>query len=510
MPPLLLLAACIGFFAWRAKHGMRFTTLGDETMHFLGAQVIARGGVLYRDLIDLHGPLAFAIPQAYGAVFGWAEPLNGRAIMLALMVAAVSAVGGSTSLRGPWERNMACALFIGLTTSLWLVQSLCLYDYQPVCGTLFVIGVALFVVPAWFGEAGGAARLVVSGVCLAAPCFMTFSYGPAALLLFASGAWPWVRRNGMNEIWPVLAGALAMLVAMLVWLAIYASFRGYLVFHFIHGIVDFGRYLQFGIRPAVAALWMTATPPNLAQIIGVVATLCGFLAFGASVRALRLSMAPVLLGLAGVILSNPRGSYTLQNGTFLILAFGVAALGLAQLPRRCGIATPALTRAAYVGAMALLIFGAEMTARQALSSPRGLSRQALHDLAPASLAQSDVPWAQQIRRVTRPDETILAVPYNPDVYALAGRLPMRRYLYYLPWDADYARHPWLGIQRDLCTDLAREPPPVIYYNGWIVWGRWDPRDYMPCLLAILQMKYQKLPGEPFVYVRNDRVARLKP
>jgi hypothetical protein len=111
-----------------------------------------------------------------------------------------------------------------------------------------------------------------------------------------------------------------------------------------------------------------------------------------------------------------------------------------------------------------------------------------------------------LRRATKPDERFLALPFDPDLYFEAGRLPMRGYYDYLPWNADYAKSPWFGQTNDLCVDLQRDPPPVLFYNGWVVWDRYDPRNYMPCVLGVIAKLYVPAPATPDFFVRRDRVG----
>ena len=506
----LLLLACLAFFGWRARHGMRYPGLGDETLHYLGARIIQSGGVLYGNFVDIHGPLAYALPHVYGVLFGWREPLNARVILLLLMGAASVAVACSACLRGAWERTVAAAVFIGLTTTLWLVQSLCVNDYQPVAGFLFLIALALCGIPSWFGEAPGAGALFVSGFCLALTDFLSFTFGPASLLFFISAAWMMVADRRWRAVCTLVLGVVAGCASMLLWMAFHADFRGYIAFHFLYGIVDFRPYVEAGFIPALAALWYSVLPRNLAQMMAVVAMLFSLTMLVHRHGRRTWRFVPVMLGLAGVIMTNPRGSFTLQNGSFIIVAFSMAGLALAQVPRRLATLQGPAGRIAWIGVCALVIAAAEMTARRATSSPQDFTRAQLRDMPPSSLAPSDMPWARKVRVVTGPDERILAVPYNPDVYALAGRLPMERYAYWLPWDAEYARHPWLGISHDLCTDLVKTPPIVIYYTDFAVWGRWYPHRYAACLTPILAALYRPMPGETDLFVRRDRVALLAP
>jgi hypothetical protein len=506
--PGLLLCLSAAFFFWRAKHGMRFSTFGDETMHFVGAQVLLSGGVLYRDFIELHGPIAYAIPQLYGAVFGWHKPLHTRIILIGLTLGTAVCAACSGCLQAGKERLLAPAIFLGLTTTLWLVQGLCLYDYQPVAGALLAGGFALAVTPPWYGRPAGSTGLFMGGLAFSLAPFVAFSYGPSSVLFFTSTAWSLMAVGQSRRIVWLLGGSACGVAATLCWMLRYADFRGYVVFHIIHALVDFGPYLQFGFMPALRVLWLPIEPSNIAQIMGVVAAALGVAASAVSGALRRQRMVPFLLGIAGVIASNSRGSSGFQDGAFLFIAFVMFAVSAAQLPRHMAGLSHGWRGDAWVVAMALVVILAEMSARQAVSSPHGYFRRDMANLAHASLAQSDVSWAAKIRAVTNPGEGILAVPFWPDMYMLAGRPPMHRYVYYLPWDADYARRPWLGLSRDFCADVARDKPPVIYDNNWVVWHRYDPRRYMACLAPILSQDYTPMPGEKDFYVRNDRMARL--
>jgi hypothetical protein len=498
---------CLIFFAWRAHHGMDFTTFGDETMHFVGGQVLLNGGILYRDFIEVHGPLTYAIPQAYGAIFGWREPLHARAIMIVLTLGAGAAVAFGASLRATWERLLGFAISLGLTTTVWLIQGLCFYDYQPLSGALLLIGLALGVAPWWVGEVPGSRALFVAGMCIGFVPFIAFSYGPPSVLFLASAAWAMARGKRWRAMALMAGGVFAAMAVTLCWMLRYADFRGYLVFHFIHAIVDFGPYVQYGPLAALNVLRVHAAPDWLVQSLAVVVGGIGFAVLLVTGR--RGGLVPLLLGLAGVVQANGRGSIGFQNGAFVLLVFGVLALAIPPLPRRRGLAPKPALLSGCVVAVALVIASAELVERHAASSPHGLLRADMRDLPRSSLARSDASWAIKVREVSAPGEPILVVPFQPDIYFEVGRPPMRRYVYYLPLDADYARRPWLGIARDLCDDIKRDPPPVIYDNFWVVWGLYDPRQYMACLTPILTSRYQPMPGEADFYVRTDRIARLK-
>jgi hypothetical protein len=508
----LLLAAVFVLFAIRAWHGLHFDTFGDETLHILGAQASQAGGILYRDFIELHGPLAYALPTLFGSLFGWAEPLHVRILPIALTLAAGAAVYGCNALCGAWERITAASLFLGLVATIWLVQGLYLADYQPEAGAFLLIGFAQFTLPALYAAEIAPASLFIAGLSVALTPFVAFSYGPAAVLFALSGASAVWHSGTLRPLRLFCIGALAGTAATLAWMAYHVDFRGYAAFHFMESLIDFRPYQSIERANPLTILWQPLHPYNVVEAMGTAAFVTAAMIVGVGrVVARTERQVPVtafVFAMAGLILTNPRGSPIFQNAAFMITAFGFFAIMAVRAARAAGLSQAAWARTIWTGAAALVVAGAEFGAREAVTTPGHYTRAQLPGLPAASLAQSDAPWARQVRMVTDPSERMLAVPYAPDLYLLAGRAPMLGFVFYLPWDADYARHPWFGVQHDLCAALKRNPPPVIYDNGWVVWNLYDPARYIACLRPILATQYTPMPGAPSFYVRTDRMARL--
>jgi hypothetical protein len=505
----LLLASVGVAFGWRAEHGIWFKTFSDETGHVVGAQAISAGYRLYRDFVDEHGPLIYAVPQLYGALVGWANPNYVRAIPILCMAATSVALGCSPALTNAWGRLLAAALFIGLTGTVWLVQGLFMLNYQPLAGMLIVIGLVQFTVPACYGSKVGRGGLFLSGLAFGLTPFVAFTYGPSSLLFGACGVWAWLQERREESLLSLLLGVGVAVSGTLAWMAMFADFRGYLAYHFIAAMRFYSPYIPpSGAVPSLTTLWPNFSPPYIVQAIGIAAAVVAGAAMFVGViyrgMSFRRVLPPFVLGCVGVILTNPRGSPIFQNGAFILVAFGLAAITLAALPR---LYEPR-ERLWLLGVAALAIFAAEAAARRAISTPHGLTRALMKTAEDGNLGQSDAPWARKLRLLTDAGEPTLALPFYPDFYLQAGRLPMRGYYIYLPWDADFGRRPVLGLNHDLCHDLAKNPPPVLYYNGWVVWGRYDPRHYLSCVLDVIGQLYKPMPGEADLYIRTDRLARL--
>jgi hypothetical protein len=506
----VLAVVSIFLFCRRALHALWILPFVDETQHLVGAQVLRAGGVLYRDYVDSHGPLAFVLAQASYGLSDMDQPGAARTVVLIAMLITTLSVAGSPCLRGGWERLSALALFVGLCSSLWGVQALCMLTYQPMAGMLLAIGAAQFTLCAWCDGCPYRAGLFGAGAALALVPFDAYSYAPSAALLAASGALGGAGRWGRREWVPLAAGAAGVLLLAGGWMVAHCDLAGYAAYHVIFNQLYYARYVGFGPATFFASFVPDAAPQFIAHTMALSVALLGWLALALQTRGATRGprrAAMLVCGLAGLALSNPRGSSGFQDGAFVILGFAFAALGWSRLIR--GLEWPACgcKRGGATAAFTLAIVVAELSGRAALSSPHGDTRAALVAEQPVRLVRSDGDDMRRLRQAVAPGEPILALPFQPDIYLSAGRLPMTGFAYYFPWDADYARHPWLGRGRDICAALRRAPPPVIYDNDWKVVGRFAPRDYMPCVGDVLARSYWRAPPpNASFYVRNDRVA----
>jgi hypothetical protein len=515
--PQLVAAAALAsltllMFCRRALHGLLILGFVDETGHIVGARMLHAGGLLYRDFVDTHGPLIYAVAQLSEFIPRIPQPGAARLLMLLFTLAAATAIALSPCLRGAWERCCAVSIFLGLTSTLWLVQALGLLDYQPLAGLFLTIACAQCVFVTWCGELPYRAGLFISGAALALVPFAAYAYAPATLILAFSALLALPVQSRKPACLHLAAGAAAAFLGMALWTLIFCDLRGYIAYHFIENQLYFAPYINFSVARIPAALLPRFTPEFMAQSIAELCGLLGWLAFAApgkpATSLYRHRMIVLLSGLAGLALTNPRANPSFQNGAFVLLAFGVAALGWSRLPRALGLAPTALRQGAATAIVAITLVAAEAAARTATTSPDGYTRAQLLTRRPSPLEQSNAPWAQRLRQAVHQGEPILALPIMPQIYIAVGRLPMPGFDHYFPWDADYARHPWHGYGRDLCAALSHSPPPVIYDTDWVVWGLYAPKDYMPCLYATLAKSYTRLPNSLF-YVRNDRMGEFR-
>ncbi len=508
--PALLAASALAvlaaiFFAIRVWHGYRFIGFVDESEHLLGGWMLNQGAILYRTFVSQHGPVTFMLTQAYGAIFGWRHPNGARLISAALALAAGACVATTPALPGRIARLWAVSLFFGLSASVWLLQGLYLVNYHAIAGFLLVAALALCVVPAWRGVGVGPARAGLAGACGTLVIATAYSFGPAIVLLSASAIWALARRGGYAASRAFCAGAAAAGFCVLAWLLLFGDVPGYLAFHFAENQFVFVHFMTF----TFANFWHSLVPAwqPWARVQTFAVLCCAvsfFLMLVLDLAPPRRHLAgPILLGLAGTLALGARGGPLFQNGSFLIAGIGLVSLALPAASMRCPKVPRPIGHAAGTLLVGLVIVGTEMTGRHAVSSPVAMTRAEMADVPRVDLGISWAPEFVRIRALVAPDEPILVVPYAPGVYMAADRRPMDRYFYYLPWDAAYAKAPWFGQTHDLCADLPKAPPRLIYFDHWKVWDRYDMRDYVPCLFAFLAAHYRQQNDFPSLYVRMD-------
>lgn len=509
-PACLLLIVAVAFLA-RANIGIDGPAFGDESGHLIGAHAIVAGDRLYRDFIDAHGPTSFLVPWIYDLVFGWSHANGVRWTMVALAVGATAAVASSPMLPRRSARLWAATLFLAPLASVWTVQGLSMVSYHTIGGCFAVIGLASFGLPAVTGFPVGRNRAAVAGACGVLCCATAYSLAPSVLLLVAGPllAMSPDRRalRSCASAWAV--GFVAAGVPLLAWLLIYGDLVGYVVFHFLTLQANYARYAPATLAGLLASLVPSTAPVAVVHALALAATVAGTLSAVVVMCGCRITvtrLAGLALLVAGVILLDARGLVLFQDGTFVMAAIALAALPLGALLGAIETEVgPAFGLAIVVGGLLGLV---EHTTRQADNTPWGMTRTQVLAFSGHNLnVDRQSPVFRTLRAALQPGERMMSLVYSPTIFLNAGVLPVRRFHEYLPWEADYARHPIAGRSRDLCVTLAADPPPVIWYDAWVVGGQWSPTSFIPCITRVLAEHYVPDPLNDQLFIRTDRVKQ---
>ncbi len=492
--PFLAVLAVL-YFGLKAFYGLGTPSFGDESGHILGGLALAKGEILYRDYIDAHGPLIFALSWLVGLVADFRHAYLMRLIPIVCTMGTAAAVFLSPVLQKWSTRSLATAAWLAAMAAQWTVQAFNMDSYWTIGGDLLTVIMALLVLPVLLGEGVDHWQAGCGGACIALLPLTAYSFAPTAVLLAAVVIA--VRRPGYwKGIFQVLLGAGIALGISGVWMAIYGDLGGMIAYHFIANQFYYSSYINVGPGSLIVSLVPSFHPDTTIQSLAVICFLVG----SAIMFTISRHRFAALLLVGALLMMQVRGAFGFQDGTFVMGALTLCVLTMMRVLQSHDRLAPTVA-VAFCG---LYVIGA----RHAVSSPYGTNRQQQHQMGFHPLRENtDVGFVKAIQKYSRPDERILVIPYNPDVYIYAGRLSMKKYHEYLPWEADYARHPWGGYERDLCHDLPRDLPPVIYFDDYHVWGRWAPADYMSCVLKVLAQEYQRDPVERSVYIRRDRLGQ---
>jgi hypothetical protein len=517
-PAILLAALAAIFFGVRVWYGIWFSLFADESEHILGGMALNHGAILYRTFIDAHGPVTFMLTQAYGAVLGWSYPNGVRLIPACLALCSGGCIVTSAAMTRRITKLWAISLFFGLLASVWLLQAVYMVNYHGIAGFLMSIGLALFVVPVWLRATVTRLQASLAGASFMLVVLTAYAFVPAICLLTASAILAAKQGSAKQAIAAFIAGGAAGFVAVLIWLIIFGDLTGYIIFHFITNQFIYSHYLH-DLNFLSASAFLSSVVPSFQPIalVHCLALVCMTVSLAIFCelerrQAASLSMyASIIIGFIGLLVLCVRGGTLFQDGCFVVAAITLAAMSIAIVLEHIESAavTGLLTlRHAMLGSLLIgvCIAGSESAMRRAITSPSGLTRRTMGHDWPVSMGISPYPEYARIRQLTAPNERVLVMPYKPFVNLWAGRLPMDKYTAYLPWDADYAKAPWFGRDRDLCADMTKSPPKLVYFDDWIVWGRWRMADYAPCFIAILAKDYIRQTDFPDLYLRRDHPA----
>lgn len=491
-----LIGICFLIFITQAVYGFGYYPFGDEAGHDLGALAIEKGDILYRDYVDAHGPFVYFISWLVGKIVGYKNFSLFRIGPVIITSATAFYLYYSSSFSCRAIRLISPALFLGLLGPVWIVQALNMNGYWIYGGDLTVLACSQIVVPSLLNMPIKKWSSIVGGASLILLPFVAYSFLPSVFLFSISLLIIFFQKNslfGKKELTYTLYGSVGALFIFLLWMFFYADLEGFIVYHFINNQFYYSHYIPFGIGAVFKSLRPSLLPENLVQTLAIFSFVIA--------SAILIFKSPYkissIIALGGILFLDARGGTSFQNGAFVIASVGL----LAQMfPMFLNNSTNKLFQLSSVLVVCSILVGLH-----AISSPFNESYAQRRHVGFHFFRSSDNLIDQKIRQYARPDERILVIPYNPNVYIEAGRLPIKKYHAYLPWEADYAKHPVVGYERDICVDLPQNPPPVIYFDNWTVWGIWKPESFMGCVVHLLDMQYDLLPGIPNVYVRKDRL-----
>lgn len=495
----ILFIISILFFLYKTILGLGYLPFSDESGHIIGAVAINRGDILYRDYIDAHGPLVFIVTWLLGKCIGFSH-----IGLLRLVSTCFISVTGITVFFSPifvylWQRLLATSLWFFSIACVWIVQGLYLDSYWTIGGALTVIALASVILPMLYECNMSKTSSFVGGIAIGLLPFTAYPFSLlSAIFIFVIIGFSILKyRLHQTTLLMSFLGCLIAVLITFLWLFIYGDIGGMIAFHFIANQVWYARYVPLQPIEFFKSLTPGFEANNLIQDLAIYAFFLGAIFLFVSGRNKIIALVIAL----GVLTLDLRGSIVFHNGAFLIASLGMFSLSLIKITQN------RFKLSIFLSGLMLIIMNIHIT--YAVSSPAIKTLSEQKEVKWELLKEkSEVEFVKEIHKYVKPDQRILVLPYSPDIFIDVNRLPMKKYHGYLPWEAEYAKHPWHGYDRDICIDLPKERPPVIYLNGDNVWG-YLVKDYMACVIDFMNKEYSHIPNAAsfsngsYIYVRND-------
>jgi hypothetical protein len=379
----------------------------DKTETIVAAKMLANGYRLYSEVFNHHGPLTFG--PAYILEELRSSGVYGHRIQIAalqwLTIASVLfsplMKGKPLYLKSILGAAMATVVFGFLPENFAHMQT-----YQGLCGMLVAAILAQYVLPSIIQPGRSSNAQVFTGNALiACLIFLATTYALAALALALAA----FRSQHAR---PALAGLLAGAGFNLVFLAWIGSVPGYLAQAIYLNSAIMPKYLDLGpitlLFNALGAI--TRDAAALSIFAGAVLGLNALALYEGGQWPWRWALVGVALGSFLV-----RGFFTHE----LPYLYGVLTLLLLVGLRRplsvvsAGVLMAAIVLVACVKLLPLLSADKQRIARGQIPN--------------------DTEFAALARKLTEPDDRIIAYSFNNFDYLMAKRLPASGQFFYLPW-----------------------------------------------------------------------------
>ena len=432
------------------------------------AKMIASGMTLYSEIFNHHGPLTFLSGVVLELISSFKVSAHRVPIML-LQWCALAAIYTSPMLRGEGQKKLCVAVIA--TAMMRVMPSIYghTYMYQCIAGLLMIIVLCQYTMPAiTCPEKLTKQKIFLGNIILVSLPFLAVTYAPFSALVFLASL-----RNDLLK--NALIASLAGLTANLIFLALIASFPGYVVTHFYINGVILPLFSQGSNLVNFFRNIFPDTQTKAKYLLLVVLALCTLL-----VRERKyLPWRSILLAIA-IISLLIRGWVSLHGISFFYASFAILI-----------ILAPTKIKPIFVY-LTLIICGCLL-----------LSHVPKKEKIPSSTEFSEL-----VKKVTNKDDRIIAYTFQNYEYIASERLPASGHFFYLPWQEKYNENPKWGIKIDACKDIDHYRPKVMLIDKWKVWDRFEWNSYAGCVQKLIDKYYVQLPNTPY-YLRQDIYDKYK-
>lgn len=466
--PWLAFILVMSVSLWACSNLIDYRLWGDEAETIVAAKMMASGQTLYSEIFNHHGPMTFFFGY-FIEQFGNASIEGYRVVIYSLQFLILLFI----FLDSKREYIEKLITILGFSAIIWgwgpeVLASV--HQYQTLCGLILFSVFYFSLLPILKGNEISNVNLVISCCFLALLPFLAVTYIPISILSAIA-----ITKKEQKR-YAIVGFSLGVTISA-VFILLTTSLSGYLAYHF---------YLNAKVLPLYngGQSFLQLIGNALRYTIGSIEGAIIFIPCLVSLLVInKTSIFRVLFVLAGLCSLLIRAHPISFHGVPYIYA--TLAIFLSVIPHCFSIL---LTKRIVLIPVTILLF------------------VFYHIYMAYNRPNNPLPeynrYAELVKKITNPEDTVLFHSFTNHLYIMADRLPASAHFFYLPWQQKYEEIPVLGISNDICKDIVENRPKAIVLDKWKVWGMYDWEGYAPnCFKDILSEKYKNIIGD--LYLRDD-------
>ena len=463
-----VIGVCTSIFIQQYKL-INYLVWEDEFETIVAARMMSEGLVLFKEIVNTHGPLTFAF-GLFLEIIGFNNFSEYRLMIVIIQIIAFISFAFSPIIKHKFTRLMA--LTIVASYILLLTPDLYghTYTYQNLVGIILLFLLSQFIIPKSFYDTKiSDIKMTIYLIILFSIPFFAVTYVPITFLLSLL-----VFEKSKIKIYSISFFIALSINALFITTT--SSWKGYYVYHYYLNATVLSKYYPNQSLGEV--------PMNLYRSIQP-----HFFYFA------------ILLLITGFILVKFKNDNLYK---YLIILLALASLLIR------GVDFQALPFYYATGALFIVIL-AEMEQYQhkyLLTALSGLIATTFLGLffSQEKINNNQVPRVSNFQQlaefITNKDDKVFSYTFKNSEYILADRLPASYDYFYLPHQSEYYKNPILGVNNNICNQLKLVSPKVGYFEkfDWSEKSRWDV--YANCINELLETDYYNLPFNT-LFIRKD-------
>ena len=446
---------------------------GDESETIVTAKMLASGQRLYSEVFNMHGPLVFLPGYLLEKIASFG--IRGHRIVIVLLQwCALVAIYCSPIKANKWQKLIyttivATFILINLPDAFGHT-----YIYQAIAGLILIILLAQFIIPLLAKQSIGTQKIIFYSALTSCLPFLAITYIPLTLCMIGC-----VLKIENSK--KIALGIGIGVMLNLIFIVLIGSLTGYLVVHYYFNLKILPIFYKHGDMGNYLLTVITSAFENPTQITISSVILISSLNL---IRLEKNNLWRVLIFFFGITTLLIRGA-GFQGIPYIYAGLAFPTIFFKyQIPKNILVRMLAIIICLYCIVRLLIIL------------PNDKAHIRSHPIPVAT------DFSELTQKVTGPNDKIIAYTFQNYQYILANRLPASGYFFYFPWQAKYDESPILGINYDICRDIATYKPKIMLIDKWTINEEWPWGKYATCIHQIIDADYYQVRGRHY-YIRKD-------